>query len=131
MRAGNLVGIITEADLFRVFLELFAARRKACASPWSSRQSRRACQGHHGHRQPGGIHLCQWAFLSKTRPGPAWSLKVRNVDRKMLLDALSLIEDIAIVDVRENVVAHSILSRNSLGSLNRPFEVLQFREYVV
>jgi len=26
---------------------------------------------------------------------------VRNVDRKILLDALSLIEDIAIVDVRE------------------------------
>jgi len=102
VRKGKLVGIITETDLFRVFLEMFAARQKGLritmevpdrAGEFAKVTTAIASQG--------GYISASGAFLSENPTRAGMVMKVRNVDRKMLLDALSQIEDLKVVDVRE------------------------------
>jgi acetoin utilization protein AcuB len=102
VRQGKLVGLITETDLFRVFLEMFAARQKGLritmevpdrAGEFAKVTTAVASQG--------GYISASGAFLSDNPTKAGMVIKVRNVDRKVLLDALSKIEDITITDVRE------------------------------
>jgi len=102
VRNNKLVGIITETDLFRVFLELFAARQKGLritmevpdrAGEFAKVTTAIASQG--------GYISASGAFLSEDPTRAGMVMKVRNVDRKKLLDALSQIEDVKLTDVRE------------------------------
>lgn len=102
VRKGKLVGIITEIDLFRVFLEMFAARQKGLritmevpdrAGEFAKVTTAIAKQG--------GYISASGAFLSDDPTKAGMVMKVRDVDRKLLLDALSQIEDLELTDVRE------------------------------
>ena len=102
VRKGKLVGIITEIDLFRVFLEMFAARQKGLritmevpdrAGEFAKVTTAIAKQG--------GYISASGAFLSDDPTKAGMVMKVRDVDRKLLLDALSQIEDLDLTDVRE------------------------------
>jgi len=102
VRGDKLVGIITEADLFRVFLELFAARQKGLRLTMEVPDRAGELARVTGViASQGGDISASGAFLSEDPTRAGMVLKVRNVDRKKLLDALSRIEDLAIVDVRE------------------------------
>ncbi|MBN1137566.1 MAG: CBS domain-containing protein, partial [Anaerolineae bacterium] len=102
VRKGKLVGIITETDLFRVFLELFAARQKGLritmevpdrAGEFAKVTTAIANQG--------GYISASGAFLSDDPTRAGMVMKVRNVNREMLLKALSQIEEIKLTDVRD------------------------------
>lgn len=102
VRKDKLVGIITEIDLFRVFLEMFAARQKGLritmevpdrAGEFAKVTTAIAKQG--------GYIAASGAFLSDDPTKAGMVMKVRDVDRKLLLDALSQIEDLELTDVRE------------------------------
>ena len=102
VRGGKLVGIITETDLFRVFLELFAARQKGLRItmevPDRAGEFAKVTKAIASH---GGYISASGAFLSEDPTRAGMVMKVRDADRKTLLDALSQIEDLTIVDVRE------------------------------
>jgi acetoin utilization protein AcuB len=102
MRAGKLVGIITESDLFRTFMELFAARQKGLRITMEvpDREGELAKVAHTIALQGGDIASCG-VFMA---PDPVkWGLvlKIRNVDRQSLTTALAEIEGSNILDVRE------------------------------
>ena len=102
VRGDKLVGIITEVDLFGVFLELFAARRKGLRLTMEvPDRAGELAKVTTAIASQGGYICASGAFLSEDPTRAGMVLKVRNVDRKKLLDALSRIEDLAIVDVRE------------------------------
>jgi acetoin utilization protein AcuB len=102
MRNDKLVGIITESDIFRTFMELFASREKGLRITLE-------CPNKAGElakitkaiADAGGyISACGTFHLDDTtKRGDI--LKVRNVDRKILTDALSKIEELTIIDIRK------------------------------
>jgi acetoin utilization protein AcuB len=101
-RGDQLVGIITESDLFRTFMELFAARQKGLRITITvpDREGELAKVAQAIADQGGYIAACG-AF--KPESPTAWGLvlKVRNVDRQELIEALSNIQDTDILDVRQ------------------------------
>jgi len=102
MRDGKLVGIITESDIFRTFMELFAAREKGLRitleSPNKAGGLAKITQA--VADEGGYISACGTFNLEDTaKKGVA--LKVRNVDREILTEALSKIEGLTITDIRK------------------------------
>lgn len=103
MRDGKLVGIITESDIFRTFMELFAARQKGLRITMDvpDREGELAKITRAIADQGGDIAACgTFAASEPTRWGLV--LKVRNVDRDTLTQALEEIEGQKLVDVRES-----------------------------
>jgi acetoin utilization protein AcuB len=102
MRQGKLVGIITESDLFRTFMELFAARQKGLRITMEvPNQEGELALVAQAVAEQGGNILASGVFLAQDPVKSGLVLKVRNVDRQMLTDALSAIEGANILDVRE------------------------------
>jgi acetoin utilization protein AcuB len=102
MREGKLVGIITESDLFRTFMELFAARQKGLRITLEvpDREGELAKVAQAVAEQGGYIAACG-TFMSEDPTRWGLFLKVRNVDREVLTAVLSQIEDTNILDVRQ------------------------------
>jgi acetoin utilization protein AcuB len=102
MRDGRLVGIITESDVFRTFMELFAARQKGLRITLTvpDRAGELAKIAQAVADQGGYIAACG-IFLAEDPTQSGLVLKVRNVQRDILLAALSKIAGAAVLDVRE------------------------------
>ena len=102
MRDGKLVGIITESDLFRTFMELFSARQKGLRITLEvpDREGELAKVAQAIADQGGYIAACG-TFMAEDPTKWGLVLKVRNVDREVLTSALSSIQDRTILDIRE------------------------------
>jgi acetoin utilization protein AcuB len=102
MRDGKLVGIITESDIFRTFMELFSARQKGLRITLEvpDREGELATVAQAIADQGGYIAACG-TFMAEDPTKWGLVFKVRNVDREILLDTLSKIEGQTILDVRE------------------------------
>jgi acetoin utilization protein AcuB len=102
MRESRLVGIITESDMFRTFMELFAARQKGLritiAVP--DQEGALAMVAQSVSDQGGYIAACG-TFPSDDPLKYTITLKVRNVDRKELTRALRAIEGAEVLHVIE------------------------------
>jgi acetoin utilization protein AcuB len=102
IRDDKLVGIITESDIFRTFMELFAAREKGlritleCPNKAGELAKITKAVADEG----GYISACGTFQLDDTTKGGV-VLKVRNVDSQILSDALSRIEGSKIIDIRK------------------------------
>jgi len=102
IRDDKLVGIITESDIFRTFMELFAAREKGlritleCPNKAGELAKITKAVADEG----GYISACGTFQLDDTAKGGV-ILKIRNVDSKILSDALSKIEGSKIIDIRK------------------------------
>jgi acetoin utilization protein AcuB len=102
MRDGKLVGIITESDIFRTFMELFSARQKGLRITLEvpDREGELATVAQAIADQGGYIAACG-TFMAEEPTKWGLLFKVRNVDREILLRALSKIDGQTILDVRE------------------------------
>jgi len=102
MRGDALVGIITESDIFRSFMELFSARQKGLRVTLEvpDREGELAKVAQAVANQGGSIAACG-TFMSQDPTMWGVVLKIRNVDRDKLVNALSEIEGDRILDVRE------------------------------
>ena len=102
MRDEKLVGIITESDLFRTFMELFSARQKGLRITLEvpDREGELAKVAQAIADQGGYIAACG-TFMAQEPTKWGVVLKVRNVDREVLIDSLSGIQDRTILDIRE------------------------------
>jgi acetoin utilization protein AcuB len=102
LRDGQLVGIITESDLFRTFMELFAARQKGARITMDvpDREGELAQVAQTIADEGGDIVACG-AFMAQDPTKWGLVLKVRNVAGQSLADALSQLEGVDIHDVRE------------------------------
>lgn len=102
LREGQLVGIITESDIFRTFLELFSARQRGLRVtleiPDKAGQLAKVAQA---IADQGGYIAACGTFMSEDPTKWGLVLKVRNVDRGVLTSALSKIEGERTLDVRE------------------------------
>jgi acetoin utilization protein AcuB len=102
LRDDKLVGIITESDMFRTFMELFSARQKGLRVtvevPERAGELAKVAQA---IADQGGYIAACGTFMSEDPTKWGLVLKVRNVDRETLVDALSKIEGENILDVRE------------------------------
>jgi acetoin utilization protein AcuB len=103
LRDGKLVGIITETDLFRTFLELFAARQKGLRITMEvpDREGELAKVAQAIANQGGYIAACG-VFMSEDPTKWGLVFKVRNVKREELTNTLSAIEGARLLDVRES-----------------------------
>lgn len=101
MRDDKLVGIITESDLLRTFMELFAARQKGLRITMEvpDREGELAKVAQAVADQGGAIAACG-TFMSDDPTMWGLVLKVRNVDREVLTSALSQIEGTRTLDIR-------------------------------
>jgi acetoin utilization protein AcuB len=101
LRDEQLVGIITESDIFRTLMELFAARRKGLritmAAPDREGQLAQIAQA---IAQQGGYIAACGTFMVQDPTKWGLVLKVRNVDRGTLETALTAIEGAELMDVR-------------------------------
>jgi acetoin utilization protein AcuB len=102
LRDGKLVGIITESDMFRTFMELFAARQKGLRITMSvpDREGELAKVAQAIADQGGYIAACG-TFMADDPTRWGLVFKVRNVDRETLTRALSQIEGQQVQDIRE------------------------------
>lgn len=102
MRAGMLVGIITESDVFRTFMELFATRQKGLRITMTvpDREGELARVAQAVTSQRGDIVACG-VFLAEDPTKAGLVIKVRNVQRDSLLPSLSSIEGVTVLDTRE------------------------------
>jgi acetoin utilization protein AcuB len=102
LRGDKLVGIITESDMFRTFMELFAARQKGLRIivEVPDREGELAKVAQAIADQKGYIAACG-TFMSEDPTRWGLVLKVRNVDRDVLVDTLSTIAEVNIRDIRE------------------------------
>ncbi len=102
MREGKLVGIITESDMFRTFMELFAARQKGLRVTMQvpDREGELAKVAQAIADQGGYIAACG-TFMSEDPTRWGLVFKVRHVDRETLVDALTEIEGQKVDDIRE------------------------------
>jgi acetoin utilization protein AcuB len=102
MREDRLVGIVTESDIFRTFMEFFSARQKGLRItleiPDTEGQLAKVAQAIADH---GGYIAACGTFMSDDPTKSGLVLKVRNVERESLTAALSSIEGERTLDVRE------------------------------
>ena len=102
IRDDKLVGIITESDIFRTFMELFAAREKGLRitleCPNKAGELAKITQA--VADEGGYISACGTFQIDDTTKGGV-VLKVRNVDSEILSNALSKIEGAKIIDIRK------------------------------
>ncbi len=101
MRDGKLVGLITETDLFKVFLELFGARypgvRLAVEVPRGPGQLAKLT---HAILEKGGDIVALGTFLGESAETGTITLKVHGVDMKELVQAITPLV-LRILDVRD------------------------------
>jgi acetoin utilization protein AcuB len=102
MREGKLVGIITESDMYRAFMELLAARHKGLRVTLAvpNREGELAKVAQTIADQGGDIIACG-SFMVDEPTKWGLVLKVRNADRNQLVEALSAIEGQTLIDVRQ------------------------------
>jgi acetoin utilization protein AcuB len=102
LREDSLVGIITESDMFRTFMELFSAKQKGLRITVEvpNRAGELAKISQAIADQGGYIAACG-TFMADDPTKWGVVLKVRNVEREILIDALSQIEGENILDVRD------------------------------
>jgi len=102
MRDDKLVGIITESDIFRTFMELFAAREKGLRmSLESPNKAGGLAKITKAVADEGGYISACGTFNLEDTTKKGVALKVRNVDREILTDTLSKIEGLTISDIRK------------------------------
>ena len=68
MEAGKLVGIITETDIFKVFLELLGAREKGLRLTIEVPRAERRNSPHHNRDRASGGKSAGPGFLHGRRP---------------------------------------------------------------
>jgi len=102
LRDGRLVGIVTESDVFRTFMELFAARQKGLRVTIEvpNREGELALVAQAVAGQGGDIVACGVFEAADPLKG-GLVLKVRNVDREVVLSSLAQLAEAQILDVRE------------------------------
>ncbi|MEJ2210974.1 MAG: CBS and ACT domain-containing protein [Anaerolineae bacterium] len=102
LRDDKLVGIITESDIFRTFMELFSARQKGLRITLEipDREGQLAKVAQAIANEGGYIAACG-TFMSEDPTKWGLVLKVRHVDRETLTETLSKIEGERTLDVRE------------------------------
>jgi acetoin utilization protein AcuB len=102
LRDGKLVGIVTESDVFRTFMELFAARQKGLRITMEvpSREGELALIGQTVAGLGGDIVACG-VFEAADPVKAGLVLKVRNVDREVVLSSLAQNAEAEILDVRD------------------------------
>ena len=102
LRDDKLVGIITESDIFRTFMELFAAREKGLRITLEGpNQAGELAKITKAVAAEGGYISACGTFNLEDTTKKGIILKIRNVDREILSDALSKIEGSTIIDIRK------------------------------
>ena len=102
MRQGKMVGIITETDILSTFMEFFSARQKGLRITMAvpDREGELAKITQAIADQGGCIAACG-TFMAEEPAMWGVVLKVRNVDQKVLTDALSKIDGAELTDIRQ------------------------------
>jgi acetoin utilization protein AcuB len=102
IRDDRLVGIITESDIFRTFMELFAAREKGLRITLDGpNKAGELAKITKAVADEGGYISACGTFNLEDTTKKGITLKVRNVDREILTEALSKIEGSTIIDIRK------------------------------
>ncbi len=98
---GNLVGIITESDIFKIFIELFGARERglriSMLVPSDPGELARLAESIYGH---GGNIISFGTFLGTTPSNALCIMKVTGMEKGEVLDVLKPLV-IEFQDVRE------------------------------
>jgi acetoin utilization protein AcuB len=101
MRGRTLVGIITESDLFRLFIELFGARQKGVRlSMVVPNQKGELAKITEAVSRAGGNIIAMGTFLGDDPTRGLCTIKVDGIDREKLLEAVTPLA-LAIDDVRD------------------------------
>ena len=102
MRDDQLVGIITESDIFRTLMELFAAREKGLRITLEGpNKAGELAKVTKAVADEGGYIAACGTFNLEDTTKKGISLKVRNVDRETLVNTLSTIEGSTVIDIRK------------------------------
>jgi len=102
VRNGTLVGIITETDLFKIFLELLGAREKGVRLTLQTPNRRGILASITGQiAQMGGDIISLGTFLGEDATEGLLTIKVAGVRQDQLVEALQTPE-MKLVDVRES-----------------------------
>lgn len=100
LREGKLVGIITETDLFKIFLELLGARERGLRLTLLVANRKGMLAKLTGAIATlGGDIVALGTFAGETADKGLLTIKVRDVDRQALLDALKPLS-VEVVDLR-------------------------------
>jgi acetoin utilization protein AcuB len=101
MRDGALVGMITESDIFRVFLEIFGAREKGIRltvlAPYVKGSMAQITSA---ITNAGGLILAFDTFMGEDPSNWGATLKVADISKEALLEVVKPLV-VEIVDVRE------------------------------
>jgi acetoin utilization protein AcuB len=101
VRDGNLVGIITETDLFKIFVELFAARQKGVRLTMLIPAAKGQLAEITGKvANLGGNILALGTFLGDDPSNALCTMKVEDVEKDELVQALAPLVE-RIVDAKE------------------------------
>lgn len=102
LRDDQLVGIITESDIFRTLMELFAAREKGLRITLEGpNKAGELAKVTRAVADEGGYISACGTFNLEDTTKKGISLKVRNVDQETLVNALSKIEGSTVTDIRK------------------------------
>ena len=101
MRKGQLVGIITESDLFKMFIELFGARTKGIRATVLVPERRgELADISAAIRDKGGNIISLGTFLGEDSSNALFTIKVEGITKEDLLDCVKpYVEEIR--DIRE------------------------------
>ncbi len=101
MRGNVLVGIITESDLFKLFIELFGARHKGVRLTVLLPEKRGELASVAGAITNSGGDIISLATFEGDDPTNSYcTIKVKDVDQKTLIDIISPLVE-RVIDVRE------------------------------
>ncbi|MFQ6015662.1 MAG: CBS domain-containing protein [Anaerolineae bacterium] len=101
VRDGQLVGIITETDLFKTFLELLGARRKGVRLTTLVKDEKGVLARMTGKiAEMGGDIISLGTFLGEDPTNALIAVKVRDIDKDELVSAMEPMV-LEIVDARE------------------------------
>ena len=102
LRDGTLVGIITESDLFRVFIELFGARQKGVRISMVLPNERgELAKVSAAITKAGGNIIALGTFLAEDTTQGRLTVKVEGLPKEKILEALRPLA-VRIEDVRES-----------------------------
>ena len=102
LRDDKLVGIITESDIFRTFMELFAAREKGLRITLEGpNKAGELAKITKAVADEGGYISACGTFNLEDTTKKGIILKIRSVEREKLTDALAKIEGSTILDIRK------------------------------
>ena len=101
MREGHLAGIISESDLFKIFIELFGARRSGIrASVLIPEKKGELASIAEAIRDKGGNIISIGTFLGEDMTNALCTIKVEDVSKDELLSCISpYVEEV--LDIRE------------------------------